>query len=238
MARRRVIPTTRDAAQSMPVSDAAIIARIAARYRLYQHRSYARGKLRWDPLFAAIAPMLVDSPRGLLDVGCGLGLFGQYLRECGFRARYCGVDLDAKKIAEARRAAQGDGLDLEFTTGDATSLPSFSGDVALLDVLHYLSAADQQRALAEAGARVPPGGLMMIRNVLRERSWRFRATIAEERFARALRWMRYPATNYPEREEIEAPLRASGFVTRVTPLWGRTPFNSYLFLARRDGPRG
>lgn len=219
----------------MTAPDAAIIARIAARYRLYQHRSYARGKLGWDPLFTAVAPMIVDSQRGLLDVGCGLGVFGQYLRECGYRARYCGVDLDAKKIAEARTAARG--LDLEFTPGAATALPPFSGDVVLLDVLHYLPAPDQQLALAEAAARVPPGGLIVIRNVVREPGWRFRATIVEERFARALRWMRYPATHYPEREEIEAPLRAKGFTTRVMPLWGRTPFNSYLFVAQRDGAR-
>ena len=70
--------------------------------------------------------------------------------------------------------------------------------------------------------------------MLREPGWRFRATILEERLLRALRWMRYPVTHYPEREEIEAPLRAAGFVTRVRPLWGRTPFNSYLFLARRQ----
>ena len=212
--------------------DAAIIARIASRYRLQQHRSYARGKLRWDPLFPAIAPLLADSSRGLLDVGCGFGIFGQYLRECGFRARYCGVDLDEKKIAEARGAS--DGLDLEFVIGSATSLPHFSGDVSMFDVLHYLSADQQQVALAQAAACVPPGGLIIIRNVLREPGWRFRATILEERLLRALRWMRYPVTHYPEREEIEAPLRAAGFVTRVRPLWGRTPFNSYLFLARRQ----
>jgi SAM-dependent methyltransferase len=217
----------------MTAPDAAVVGRrIAARYRLHPHRSYVRGKLRWDPLFAAVAPLLVDSPRGLLDVGCGFGLFGQYLRECGFRARYCGVDLDERKIAEARGAAAG--LDLEFAIGSATSLPRFSGDVSLFDVLHYLSAEQQQLALAQAAACVPADGLIMIRNVLREPGWRFRTTIVEERLARALRWMRYPVTHYPEREEIEAPLRAAGFVTRVTPLWGRTPFNSYLFLARRE----
>jgi SAM-dependent methyltransferase len=216
----------------MTAPDAAIVARISARYRLHPHRSYVRGKLRWDPLFTTVAPTLVDSPRGLLDIGCGFGLFGQYLRECGFRARYFGMDLDERKIAEARRAANG--LDLEFAVGSATSLPQFSGDVALFDVLHYLSAEQQQLALAQAAACVPAGGLIAIRNVLREPGWRFRTTIAEERIARALRWMRYPVTYYPEREEIEAPLRAAGFVTQVTPLWGRTPFNSYLFLARRD----
>ena len=217
----------------MSTDETALIARIAARYARREHRSYTRGKLRWDPVFRAVGPLLASSPRPLLDVGCGLGLLGQYLREHGFRARYLGIDLDARKIGEAQRAAQ-NGLDLEFSTGSATSPPDFRGDVALLDVLHYLPAGHQQLALAEAAARVTPGGMLVIRNVVRDASWRFRATVMEEHFIRALRWMRYPATHYPGREEIEAPLRASGFSTEVTPLWGRTPFNSYLFIARRD----
>jgi 2-polyprenyl-3-methyl-5-hydroxy-6-metoxy-1,4-benzoquinol methylase len=218
----------------MSTDETALIARIAARYARREHRSYARGKLRWDPVFAAVQPLLAASPRALLDVGCGLGLLGQYLREHGFRARYLGVDLDARKIVAAK-AATPDGLALEFTTGAATSLPDFHGDIALIDVLHYLPAGHQQLALAEAAARVAPGGMIVIRNVVREPNWRFRATVIEERLIRALRWMRYPATHYPERNEIEAPLRANGFSTQVTPLWGRTPFNSYLFVARRDG---
>ncbi|MET0231985.1 MAG: class I SAM-dependent methyltransferase [Rhodanobacteraceae bacterium] len=218
----------------MSIEEAALIARIGARYARREHRSYARGKLRWDPAFRAAGPLLAASPHALLDVGCGLGLLGQYLREHGFLARYLGVDLDARKIAEAKIAAQ-DGLDLEFRVGAATSLPDFRGNVALIDVLHYLPAGDQQLALAEAAARVPPGAMIAIRNVVRDPSWRFRATVMEEHFIRALRWMRYPATHYPERAEIEAPLRACGFSTQVQPLWGRTPFNSYLFVARRDG---
>ncbi len=218
----------------MSTDETALIARIGARYARREHRSFARGKLRWDPVFQAVGPLLATSPRPLLDIGCGLGLLGQYLREHGFRARYLGVDLDTRKIAEAQVAAQ-PGLDLEFAVGSATSLPDFRGDVALIDVLHYLPAGHQQLALAEAAARVPPGGMIVIRNVVRDASWRFRATVMEEHFIRALRWMRYPATHYPGRDEIEAALRATGFSTEVKPLWGRTPFNSYLFIARRDG---
>jgi 2-polyprenyl-3-methyl-5-hydroxy-6-metoxy-1,4-benzoquinol methylase len=214
--------------------ETALVARIAARYARREHRSYARGKLRWDPVFQAVAGLLAASPRPLLDVGCGLGLLGQYLREHGFAGSYLGVDLDTRKIVEAKAAAQS-GLDLEFAAGSATSLPEFRGDVALIDVLHYLPASDQQLALAEAAARVPARGMIVVRNVVRDASWRFRATVMEEHFIRALRWMRYPATHYPERAEIESPLRASGFAIEVTPLWGRTPFNSYLFVARRDG---
>ncbi|HEV7490216.1 MAG TPA: class I SAM-dependent methyltransferase, partial [Rhodanobacteraceae bacterium] len=78
------------------VANEAIIARISARYRLQPHRSYARGKLRWDPIFAAAASLFAESRHALLDIGCGLGLLGQYLRECGCSAPYRGIDLDER----------------------------------------------------------------------------------------------------------------------------------------------
>jgi len=215
-------------------ADATVRNRIAARYRWPSLRSYARGKLRWDPLFPAVAAELAGSPRPLLDIGCGLGLCGQYLREHGFGAPYRGVDLDEAKIAEARGAAERGTVDLAFDVASAATLPDFSGDVALFDVLHYLPGGAQQRLLADAAARVQVGGLLLIRNVLREPGWRFRVTVAEEAFARALRWMRYPVSHYPTRAEIESPLTRMGFVVRIAPLWGRTPFNSYLILARRE----
>ena len=216
-----------------PAARAAAIARIVARYRHWRHRRYVRGKLKWDPLFEAIAPLLAESSRPLLDIGCGLGLLGQYLRERGARMPYLGVDPDGAKIEEARAAAMAGALDIDFATLDASSLPAFGGDVALIDVLHYLPADLQRQALANAAARVVPGGLLVIRNVLRDDSWRYRLTVAEERFAAALGWMRFATGHFPRREDIESPLASLGFDVSVEPLWGATPFNSYLIVARR-----
>jgi SAM-dependent methyltransferase len=212
---------------------AAAIERIVARYRRWRHRRYVRGKLKWDPLFDAAVPLFARSTHPLLDIGCGLGLLGQYLHECGNRAAYFGVDPDGAKIDEARAAAMAGALGFDFATVDAASLPPFSGDVALIDVLHYLPEGLQQQALTNAAARVAPGGTLVIRNVLRDASWRFRVTVAEERFLALLGWMRFATAHFPRREDIESPLAALGLDVRVEPLWGGTPFNSYLIVARR-----
>ena len=73
--------------------------------------------------------------------------------------------------------------------------------------------------------------------MLRERGWRFVATVIEERLLHAVRWMRSPARHFPERTEIETPLRAAGLVVETPPLWGRTPFNSFLLVATRVAGR-
>lgn len=212
----------------------AIARRIGARYRARWHRNYARNKLRFDPVFAATAGLLAGSGEAILDVGCGLGLLGQYLRERGFRGHYLGVDFDAAKIEAARGAADAAGHGLAFEHADASrGLPRFSGHVALLDVLHYLDRDGQQALLRDLAARVAPGARLVLRNVLRAPGWRFRLTVIEERFLYASRWMRTPARHFPERAEIETPLREAGLVVEVKPLWGDTPFNSFLIVARR-----
>jgi SAM-dependent methyltransferase len=210
------------------------IERIVARYRRWRHQRYVRGKLKWDPLFDAVVPIFAGSTRPLLDIGCGLGLLGQYLREAGFRAPYSGIDPDNAKIDEARAAATAGALDIAFDVGSAASLPAFSGDVALIDVLHYLPADLQRQALNDAALRVLPAGLLVIRSVLNDASWRYRVTIIEERIAAVLGWMRFATGHFPRREDIESPLRSLGFAVRTEPLWGNTPFASYLIVARRE----
>lgn len=220
----------------MPETDERTIARrIGARFRSRGQRHYASSKLRFDPAFAATAGLLLEAESApLLDVGCGLGLLGQYLRERGWRGRYLGVDFDAAKVDAARAAAQSITPALSFETGDARrGLPTASGHVALLDVLHYLARDDQQVLLRELAARVAPGAMLILRNVLRAPGWRFRLTVLEERLLYASRWMRSPALHFPDRAEVEAPLREAGLGVDVRPLWGDTPFNSFLLVARR-----
>lgn len=214
------------------VDQKGIAKRIAARFRKPWHRDYARAKLRIDPVYAAAAAVLGDSGTPLLDIGCGLGLLGFYLRERGFRGDYLGLDFDGSKI-NAARTAMPPFERLTFEEDTAQSLPPFRGHVALIDVLHYLERDDQQALLREAAARVTCGGSLVMRSVLRDRGWRFRATVAEEFLLYATRWMRSRARHYPSREEIEGPLRAAGLDTDVQPLWGNTPFNSFVVVARR-----
>lgn len=216
----------------------AIASRLAAHLRRPWHRDYARRKVYMDPAYAAVAALLREDQTGVLDIGCGLGLLGYYLRESGFSGRYLGVDLDSAKIIEAQRVARTHYPDLAFEDGNATELPSFSGHVVLLDVLHYLDRTDQQALLSEAAARVAPGAALIIRNVLREPTWRFRITVLEERIIHAIGWMGSPPRHFPEREEIEAPLRAAEMTIDTRPLWGNTPFNSFMIVARRAGPQG
>lgn len=192
---------------------------------------YALGKIGLDPAYAVVVEMLRDSQRPLLDVGCGMGLLGSWLRENGCRTSITGVDLDPNKIALARQAfGPGDGT---FLVGDALDLPAHCGDVVLLDVLHYLTDADQLLLLEKVADRMAPGGVALIRSGLNEPNLRFFFTIVEEWFVKFCRWIPTSGWNFPLRNEILVPFAGSEFETTVRPMWGCTPFNSYLFVVRR-----
>jgi len=195
-------------------------------------QGYTRGKLRRDPIFAAAFELLKESPLPVLDVGCGVGLFEFYLRERGFLPPLVGVDFDAGKIAKAQLIAGRTYSDLTFSVGDVQATGDFRGHVVLFDVLHYLPAARQAVVLEQLADHVAPGALCLIRATPRDTNWRFRLTQVQEFLLRATQWMKSGAIHYPTIEEIVAPFHARGFTCEVRPLWGRTPFNSYLFILR------
>jgi len=213
--------------------DRATRCRIADLYDGHFQRGYVRGKLAGDPAYAATAALVAGTPLPLLDIGCGIGLLGHYLHAQGHAQPYHGLDHDPRKIAAGQLAAQRAGLDatMHLQQADAAELPPLQGHVALLDVLHYLPAARQTALLKTAARHLAPQGQLIIRNVLREPNWRFRVTRIEEFFLRASGWIPGGAQHYPDIDELRRPLEDAGLQVRAKPLYGRTPFNSYLLVA-------
>ncbi len=223
---------------SNPESQKSIIEKIAG---FFPHsrwlQGYVRGKLKSDPAYHAVLKEMQRSPRPMLDIGCGLGLLSFFLRENGVNERILGVDCDAPKIARASEIAAREYTGLEFSVCDARDVsPDFSA-IVLLDVLHYLEDESQQRLLEDIAARIPPGGWALIRNAPKDASLRYRLTYLEELFVRGTGWIKGGGIiNFPTIDAVAAPFRKAGFVEEIHPLWGGTPFNSYLFLFRRTDP--
>lgn len=206
----------------------------AARYRRWPNLYYyAMGKIALDPAYPAVAKVLRESTRPLLDLGCGMGLLAAYLRASGHRAPIFGLDLDQEKVAIAGQVLTGDGE--RFRAGDAIDFPEHCGDIVMLDVLHYFGDADQQRLLSRIAASIAPRGVALIRLALNESNWRFAATKAEEWFVHFSRWIPMQGWNFPTREEVLMPFAQQGLASDVRPMWGWTPFNSHLFTIRRRG---
>ncbi len=202
---------------------------LASRYPTPFLRSYVRAKTAADPAYDAVFEYLRGSSRPLLDIGCGVGVLALYLRERGFTPPILGIDHDQKKIAIARRVAAGDET-LSFQVGDARLPLAFRGSIVLLDVLHYFTDDDQTTILRNVAAA---GTTVLIRDGLRDGSLRYRLTYAQESLARIGGWLKAERLNFPTGQTIEQSFNGA-FRREVKPMFGRTPFNNYLFVFKRS----
>ena len=207
--------------------------RVAARYPTRFLRSYVQAKVRTDPVYGATLEVLRDTSLPILDLGCGAGVLSFFLREQGLTVPIEGIDHDRRKVVIAQEMIR-TGERLSFREGDVRGSLHFSGNVVLLDVLHYFMRGEQDQILLAAAGATAPGGAVILRDAIRDGSWRFRATWAGEVFARGTRWLRAERLEFPTRESIGAMFPEGEFTREVRPLWGHTPFNNYLFVFRRS----
>lgn len=209
---------------------------ISARYPTPFLRHYTYWKIVTDPVYAAAWEVLRSARTlPLLDLGCGAGQFAFFIRECGYTDPLIGVELDAEKAGVASRIAAEHHLDARFLALDYRDLrEAHQGHVCLLDVLQYVPPEAQREMLARvAGLVHEQGGILIARSGLRDDSTRYQITRLVDRFARAIRWIRAPLVDHPTRETFEEVLGAAGLKVECRPLWGCTPFNNHLIVARR-----
>jgi len=110
---------------------------------------------------AIAGELLGGKGKRALDVGCGDGKFTCVL--ANYFATVDGIDVNPRKIAEARKAAAALGLPAHFCTGSGEAIPfadeSFDA-VAFSNSLHHIP--DMDRALREARRVLAPNGLLYI----------------------------------------------------------------------------
>jgi len=198
-------------------------------------RHYVSCKVKTDPLYEGVYHELRTSGFPLLDIGCGIGLLAMYLRERGWKNSVTGFDYDAGKIKQGHSTiAAGAYEDINLSQGDARqSLPEHSGDVAILDILQFFDDAEKTVLLKSAASRVAPGGMLIIRSGLHEKSLRFYTTLVGDMFAKLTFWMKAAPIHYPTKDFFRTVLEAEGMEVEIRPFWGKTPFNNYLILAKR-----
>ena len=209
-------------------------ARVVAQFPQRWLRGYVRSKLRCDPVYPAAYELFRDSDEPILDIGGGVGLLAFYLRERGCQQPILGLDIDSRKIRQGGEIAAARYRDVELRHHDVQEpIGSFSGNVVLFDVLHYLSPTQQTSLLSRLAQYVAPRGLLVVRDCPRDQSARFWTTWLAEHFAQIVSWNLNAPLHFPPRERINAAFNEAEFECESRPLWGTTPFNNQLFVFRR-----
>ena len=215
-----------------------------------RHWEFVRGKLRWDPVFLALLKGgVIPSGGTLLDVGCGRGILLSLLAAAekqhadgewpdGWPApprgsSLVGIEVRGKTAGVAARALRGRAL---IEVGDALEVPIPSCRVAtLLDALHYLRPADQERLLRRAIGALVPGGLLIVREADAQASVRFALTRLAERIRSILRGRPRQTLSYRSAREWTALLETMGLAVETQPMTQGSPFENVLLIGRLPG---
>lgn len=223
----------------------ALVAAASAPYRRSGRFAwyFARGKLRWDPVFGHLLARGVIAPRSrVLDVGCGQGLLASLVAAAAAAARQgrwpsgwseapvdvrvSGIELAARDVARAR-AALGDGADV--VCADMRTATFAAVDVVvILDVLHYVNLAEQDAVLVRARAALPVGGRLVLRVGDAAIRRAFAASSWVDRLVTLARGRGFRRPTGRTLAAWQARLEALGFAVASEPMHGRASANVLL----------
>lgn len=107
---------------------------------------------------------LMPRDRPVIDVAAGRGRDLLFLARWGLRV--CGLEKSGEAIAQARRAADREGLEMCLVRGDALLLPFREGVAGVVLVFYFL-----ERAIMAGLIRLlAPGGLMLYETFLKRQN--------------------------------------------------------------------
>ena len=213
---------------------------------------FARGKLGGDPAFAALlARGLLTGRERVLDIGSGQGLLtawllaaqesaqqGQWPKEwpaAPAPASVHGIELmqhDVDRANQALRTAVQQGT-ASFVAADMREAEFGKADaVVILDVLHYVPIADQDRVLRRVRASLDRGGVLLLRIGDQAGGLRFWISYWVDAVVTSLRGHRLTRLHCRTLSQWQEALRALGFEVQVQPMSEGTPFANVMLVAR------
>jgi uncharacterized protein (DUF2062 family)/trans-aconitate methyltransferase len=190
-------------------------------------RGFVRWKMRLDRIFDILSSEELGSG-AVVDLGCGYGIALGFAAFRDRGRRLIGCDLDARRIAAARKAFSG--MNAELAVGDVRNFEfPQAGLIVIFDVLQYLTEAEQLALLQRCSAALAPGGRLMFRVPDRGPGFFSRMSVAFDR----LIFLLTGAQARPvvlSAEEYSASLEKAGLQVAQRRFRNRLPLAHLLFV--------
>jgi SAM-dependent methyltransferase len=167
----------------------------------------------------------------VLDIGCGFGLFSLYYAATAPARFVRGVDLNARRVAMARRAAARLSIEnVAYEEGDARTFKG-DGEVAaayMLDIVHHIVPDAVPPLLRRLHGCLTPGGVLIVKDVDTRPS-------PKRWFTWALDKLMAPATpvRYWSGDELAGALHGAGFEVRRHAMLDFLPYPHVIYIATR-----
>jgi uncharacterized protein (DUF2062 family)/SAM-dependent methyltransferase len=204
---------------------------------------FARAKLRRDPVYGAALAALPRSGDTLVDVGCGQGLALAVLVEAAATAdrgewppglpspprfeRLVGIDA-RPRVAQIARRVLGGAADIILDSAPR-GLPARVTAALVFDVLHLMSAADQEQLVVDLRARLDSGGVVLVRDVDAAAGAGFHAVRIGNRIKNLAVGQFRQAFHFRTADEWTALFTRAGWTVERSPMGDGTPFANVMF---------
>jgi 2-polyprenyl-3-methyl-5-hydroxy-6-metoxy-1,4-benzoquinol methylase len=201
-------------------------------------RAHVWGRWATCP-FPRVATAVPASGR-ILEVGCGYGLFSCYLALGHPTRSVLGVDVDARKIVHAQRAAQrarGRGAHAEFHLSPPGDVPDGPWDaIVIVDVLYLLDRDAQAGLLRTCAHRLALGGVLVVKEMGTSPQWKARWNAAQETLAvRVLHITAGDDMTFLEPDVVAGWMDEEGLVAHHEAIDRGYPHPHHLFVGARRG---
>ncbi len=196
-------------------------------------KPYLRIKFRICPVLRTEA--YVPDKGDILDLGCGNGLFAAIMKLGSPARSIVGIDLDARKIAAARKSL-GNLPHVDFRLGDiaATEYPKADA-CTIIDVLYLLPVEAQNRILRMCAEALPPGGTLVLKEMDKKPRWKYLWNMIQETISVKIVGFTLGSRFYfRTRKDYVATLAGLGFTLEVVPLHRGYAYSHVLYLARKN----
>ncbi|MHB8054330.1 MAG: class I SAM-dependent methyltransferase [Candidatus Aminicenantales bacterium] len=196
-------------------------------------RQYLHIKFRICPILRTEA--YVPDTGDIVDLGCGNGLFAAIMKLGSPARSIIGIDLDARKIAEARKS-----LDrvphLDFRLGDIAATKYPRADVyTLIDVLYLLPEETQNTILRLCAEALTPGGTLVLKEMDKKPRWKYRWNIIQETISvKIVGFTLGSRFHFRSREDYVKALEGLGFSVEVVPLHHGYAYSHILYVAKKN----
>jgi len=195
-------------------------------------KCYLLLKFRMCPILRIEA--YVPARGDVLDLGCGNGLFAATLKLGSADRKVIGIDLDARKIAAARRSL-GELHDADFHLGNIVSVPyPKAGACTIIDVLYLLPVEAQNAILKKCAGALPSGGTLILKEMDLAPRWKYAWNVVQETISvKIVGFTLGSRFHFRSREDYVSTLAGLGFDTEIIPLHQGYAYSHILYVARK-----
>ena len=125
-------------------------------------RMFARFKMKFDPMFPKLAGFIKGGGT-VLDIGCGYGVQGVWLKTLIPGMKICALDPDRERIRIAGRVLDADDVVHVSTAQEFKAYPQTIDTALMLDMIHYIHDEDLKKILGDIKSRLTNNGRLILR---------------------------------------------------------------------------